>query len=85
MFTNPLLRWMVVVVVLLLPVSSQAGIVQLTSPGQIAGPTTTLNDDGYSDGTVANTLFQTQGVVLSRSDGFPVTILNWSNLGRTTV
>jgi len=68
----------------LLPVLSQASIVQLTSPSQMTGPTTTLNDDIYADGTVANTLFQGQGVTPSRDDGFPVVIYDWAALGRTT-
>jgi len=67
-----------------LPTLLPASIIQLTSPTQITGSATTINFDNVADGTVANTLYQGQGVLFSRDDGFAVPVYDWAALGRTT-
>ncbi len=55
----------------------------LTSPNELVNPTT-ITFDGYADLTIANNLFQSQGVTFSRDDGQAVFISDWAALGRTT-
>ena len=63
---------------------ASAAIIQLSSPAEITCAATTINFDGFPDRTIANTLFQEQGIVFSRDDGFAIPILNWADLGRVT-
>ena len=63
---------------------TDAAVSPLGSPGDITGPTTTINFDGHPDGTVANTLYQSQGVTFSRDDGQAVVLTDYTALGRLT-
>jgi len=65
-------------------VALYGAIYQLDSPDDITTPTTIIDFEGYADETVANTLFQAQGISLTRDDGEEVFIRNWTALGRTT-
>jgi len=47
---------------------SVAAISPVNSPAEISGATN-FSFDGYPDYTVANTLFQNQGITLTRDDG----------------
>jgi hypothetical protein len=65
------------------PASCFATIIQLSSPTQLDNPVTT-GFDGYPDYTVANTLFQNQGVSFTRDDGARIYLLNWTAMNRIT-
>lgn len=73
-----------VVIMCLVPLMLSATINQLTSPTQISNPAVTINFDSYPSGTVTNLLYQSQGVVFSRHDGYAIPIFDWSSLGRST-
>jgi hypothetical protein len=62
---------------------SPAGVVLLSSPSQISNPTT-INFEGYPDRTIANTLYQPQGITFTRDDGRGVFLMNWTQLSRFT-
>jgi hypothetical protein len=55
----------------------------LNSPADIPNRIT-VSFDGYPDGTVANTLFQSQGVTFTRDDGLNIYLMDWTAAGRLT-
>ncbi len=63
--------------------SSVAAIYTLNSPSDINNPSS-ITFDGYADLSVANNLYQNQGITFTRDDGKPVFISDWSALGRVT-
>jgi len=60
-----------------------AAVAQLTSPDEILS-SRRISFDGFANETIANSLFQGQGLLFSRDDGGPVYISDWSALGRVT-
>ncbi len=63
--------------------TSNAAVIQLSAPAEIPNGVT-INFDGYPDYTVANNLFQAEGLSFTRDDGAPIYIENWTSLGRLT-
>jgi hypothetical protein len=63
--------------------NSSGAITALSSPTDITSGVT-VNFDGYPDYTIANTLFQSQGLIFTRDDGYRIYLLDWSSLGRAT-
>ena len=74
---------MAFVILCIAAVPAGAAIIQLYSPAEISSPTT-IDFDGYAEGTVLNTLYQGQGITFTRDDGAAIPIYDWSALGRTT-
>ncbi len=62
---------------------SLAAIFPVNSPGEISGATT-INFDGYPDLSVANTLFQVQGITFTRDDGQVIFLVDWTAQGWIT-
>src|SRR2546425_5154171 len=60
-----------------------AAVAQLTSPDEILS-SRRISFDGFANETIANSLFQGQGLLFSRDDGGPIYISDWSALGRVT-
>lgn len=60
-----------------------AAVSPVESAASISGGTT-LNFDGYAHNTIANTLYQSQGITFTRDDGQPVLVYDYVAIGRTT-
>ncbi|HTD85191.1 MAG TPA: PEP-CTERM sorting domain-containing protein [Candidatus Binatia bacterium] len=61
----------------------RSAVTPLDSATQLRNPLT-VNFDGYSDLSIANRLFQNQGMVFARDDGAQIFLLDWTALNRTT-
>jgi hypothetical protein len=62
---------------------SPAAIVPLGSPLEIMNGVS-IDFEGYPDETIANTLYQNQGITFTRDDIDPIFLSDWTSLGRTT-
>ena len=60
-----------------------AAVTALNSPTDIPNRVT-VSFDGYPDNTIANTLFESQGVTFTRDDGRNIYLMDWTAVGRLT-
>jgi len=63
--------------------SAWAAVTALNSPNDIPNRVT-VSFDGYPDHTVANTLFESEGVTFTRDDGLNIYLMDWTAVGRVT-
>src|SRR5262245_60760074 len=63
--------------------TARSGVIPVTAPRQLGTPVT-INFDDQPARTLANTLYESQGITFTRDDGQGIPLLDWSALARTT-